>query len=139
VGAAFVVNVVSFAGVLAVLARWRRPVHLRSTPRETVSSAAIAAVRYVRYSPGIISVALRAGVTMFAASAILALLPSLARSVNDRPIVYGLLLGSFGFGAVVGAVTMQPARTRWSLDAVASGAVVILGAMIVASGAVPGS
>src|SRR4029453_16200510 len=42
----------------------------------------------------------------------------------------------FGSGAVLGALMMQPARDRWRLDIVVSGAVATLGAMIVAGGAV---
>ena len=136
VGAAFVVNVISFVGVLVVIARWQRPTRKRLMPLETVTGATVAALRYVRHSPEIRIVMLRAGVTMFAASALLALLPSLARSVSDRPIVYGLLLGCFGFGAVLGAVVMQPARARWTLEAVASSAVVILAVMVATAGAV---
>lgn len=136
VGAAFIVNVASFVGVLLVIARWQRPTRKRLLPVETVAGATVAAVRYVRYSPEIRLVMLRAGVTMCAASALLALLPSLAHSVNDRPIVYGLLLGFFGIGAVLGAVVMQPARARWPLETVASGAVAILGVMVTTAGVV---
>jgi MFS family permease len=81
-------------------------------------------------------VTLRAGLTMFAASAVLALLPSVARALSHQPIVYGVLLGCFGIGAVLGAVALQPARARWSLEAVASGAVVILGVMLIACGVI---
>jgi len=133
VGAAFVVNVVSFVGVIAVIARWKRPARKRLAPLETVSGATIAAVRYVRYSPELRFVMLRAGMTMFAASALLALLPTVARSISSRPIVYGLLLGCFGIGGVLGALAMQPARARWRLETVASGAVVLLGVMIAAA------
>jgi MFS family permease len=136
VGAAFVVNVISFVGVLVVIARWKRPARTRLVPLETVTGATVAALRYVRHSPEIRIVMVRAGVTMCAASALLALLPSLARSMSDRPIVYGVLLGCFGIGAVLGAVVMQSARARWTLDAVASSAVVILAVMIAAAGAV---
>jgi predicted MFS family arabinose efflux permease len=136
VGAAFVVNVISFVGVLVVIARWQPPSRKRLRPPETVTGAAVAALRYVRHSPEIRLVTLRAGVTMCAASALLALLPSVARSVSDRPIVYGLLLGCFGIGAVVGAVVMQAARARWTLDNVASGAVVMLAVMIATASAV---
>jgi MFS family permease len=138
VGAAFVVNVISFVGVLLVIARWQRPARKRLVPLETVTGATVAALRYVRHSPEIRVVTLRAGVTMCAASALLALLPSVARSVSDRPIVYGLLLGCFGLGAVLGAVVMQPARARWTLETVASSAVVILGVMIATAGAIQG-
>src|SRR5712691_6663292 len=104
VGAAFAANVLSFVGVVIVIARWKRPVHKRSTPPETVTGATVAAIRYVRYSPTLRKVMLRAGMTMFAASALLALLPSVARSVSDSATVYGVLLGSFGTGAVAGAL-----------------------------------
>jgi MFS family permease len=136
VGAAFAVNVLSFAGVIVVIARWKRAARKRYAPMETVGGATIAAVRYVRYSPTLRLVMLRAGVTMFAASALLALLPTIARSMSARATVYGMLLGCFGTGAVLGALAMQPARRRWSLETVASTAVVILGAMIMAAGAV---
>jgi predicted MFS family arabinose efflux permease len=136
VGAAFIVNVVSFIGVIVVIARWKRPVPRRLAPVETVSGASVAAVRYVRYSPQLRFMMLRAGLTMFAASALLALLPSVARSMSNRPIVYGMLLGCFGIGAVLGAIAMQPARARWRLEIVVSGAVAVLGVMIVAAGAV---
>src|SRR5262245_32204677 len=67
VGAAFVVNVVSFVGVIVVISRWNRPARKQSAPAETFSGATIAAVRYVRYSPVLRLVMVRAGVTMFAA------------------------------------------------------------------------
>jgi MFS family permease len=135
VSAAFAANVLSFVGVIIVIARWKRPARTRSTPPETVTGATVAAIRFVRYSPALRAVMLRAGITMFAASALLALLPAVAHNVSDSATVYGVLLGGFGTGAVVGALAMQPARGRWSLESVASGAVVILGAMIVATGA----
>ncbi len=135
VGAAFLVNVASFLGVILVIARWRRPVRQRSAPLETVAGATSAALRYVRYSPALRVVTLRASITMFAASALLALLPSVAQTMSGRATTYGVLLGCFGAGAVLGALTMQPARRRWSLEMVASGAVGLLGAMIVAAGA----
>jgi MFS family permease len=136
VGAAFIANVVSFAGAILVIARWKRPARTYVAAPETVSSATIAAVRYVRHSPELRFVMLRAGITMFAASALLALLPSVARDLSNRPISYGMLLGCFGTGAVLGALVMQPARARWSLDSVASVAVVVLGVMIVTAGEV---
>jgi len=127
VGAAFALNVVSFAGVIVLVARWKRPVRRRTTPPETLAGATVAALRYVRFSPPIRVLILRSGLTMFFASALLALMPSVARSISDSPTGYGILLGCFGAGAVLGALTMQPARARWSEDRVASGGVAILG------------
>src|SRR5258708_38050348 len=58
---------------------------------------------------------------MFFASGLLALLPSVAHEASKSPMGYGFLLGSFGFGAVLGALAMQRARPRWSAEAVVSG------------------
>jgi len=134
VGAAFALNVVSFAGVIVLVARWKRPVRRRTTPPETLAGATVAALRYVRFSPSIRVLILRSGLTMFFASALLALMPSVAKSISDSPTGYGILLGCFGAGAVLGALTMQPARARWSEDAVASGGVAILGLMTAIAG-----
>src|SRR5438309_12041761 len=71
VGAAFALNVVSFVGVIVLVARWKRPVRVRTTPPETLAGATIAALRYVRFSPSLRVLMLRAGVTMFFASALL--------------------------------------------------------------------
>ena len=134
VGAAFALNVVSFFGVILLVARWKRPIRRRTTPPETVGGATIAALRYVRFSPSLRGIMFRSGLTMFFASALLALMPSVARAVSDSPTGYGILLGCFGAGAVLGALVMQPARARWSTEAVASGGVAILGLMTVAAG-----
>jgi MFS family permease len=134
VGTAFALNVVSFAGVIVLVARWRRPVRRRTTPPETLAGATVAALRYVRFSPPIRVLILRSGLTMFFASALLALMPSVAKSISDSPTGYGILLGCFGAGAVLGALMMQPARARWSEDAVASGGVAILGFMTAITG-----
>jgi hypothetical protein len=49
---------------------------------------------------------------MFSASGLLALLPSIALRLNGSPVGYGVLLGCFGCGAVLGSPAMQRARTR---------------------------
>jgi MFS family permease len=136
IGAAFLVNVASFVGVILVVARWKRPVHKRTAPPETVGGATLAAIRYVRYAPAIRTLMLRSGVVMFFASASFALLPTVAHNVSNSAIGYGILLGCFGAGAVGGALVMQPARARWSTEAIASVAVALLGATIVATGLV---
>lgn len=136
VGTAFVVNAVSFVGVLIVIAGWKRPKQARTAPPEHVVAAMGAAIRYVRYSPGIQKLLIRNGSFVFFASGFLGLLPSLARSVNDSPSGYGFLLGSFGLGAVVGAVSLQRVRSNWPTDVVVSGAVVVVAVAIIAVSAV---
>jgi MFS family permease len=134
VGPAFAVNALSFVGVIVVVARWKRAPTRRTAPAETVGGATVAALRYLRYSPTMRGLILRSGTVMAFASAILALLPSVAERAIGTPLGYGFLLGCFGAGAICGALVMQPARARWSDEIVASAAVAILGAAIVATG-----
>nr|UXE45372.1 enterobactin exporter EntS [uncultured bacterium] len=130
VGAAFLVNVASFAGVIWIVVRWRRRPPVRPAPAETLGGATVAALRYVRHSPAIMGITARSGIVMFFGSAILALLPAVARRAGDTPLGYGFLLGCFGAGAVGGAVLSQRARARFSLDTVISGAIGMLGAVM---------
>jgi MFS family permease len=134
VGAAFVLNTVSFIGVIFVVARWKRVVPKRTSPRESVTGATVAAIRYVRYSPAIRVLLTRSGLVMFFASGLLALLPFLARIVKNSPTAYGLLLGCFGLGAVLGALLMQHARARWSTEAVVTAGVATFGIASMAAG-----
>jgi MFS family permease len=136
VGAAFLVNVISFLGVIIVVARWKRPVRTRTTPPETLRGATVAAIRYVRNVPATRAVMLRSGVVLFFASAPFALLPTISHDVSGSPIAYGVLLGCFGVGAVAGALVMQSARSWASTEAIVSAASVILGGTILALAAV---
>jgi MFS family permease len=133
VAAAFAANCVSFVGVILVVARWKRPVRKRTAPPETMSGATVAALRYVNHSPEILTVLMRTGVVMFFSSALFALLPSVAKSVNQTAIGYGLLLGCFGAGAIVGALIMQPARARCSIEVIVSTGILIFGLVILAT------
>jgi len=138
VGAAFALNVVSFFGVIVVVWRWRRTGRHRTTPAESLGGATVAAIRYVNNSPVVRGLMVRAGVTSFFVSGLLSLLPALARDVSGSAGGFGVLLGCFGGGAVLGALMLQPARARWSSETVASAGVVVLGATIALASAVHG-
>jgi MFS family permease len=134
VGTAFAINAASFVGVILVVARWRRRPRKRTTPPETLSGATLAGVRYVRFSPGLRTLLFRSGMVMFFASGLLALLPAVSHEVSKNPAGYGFLLGSFGFGAVLGALAIQRARARWSAEAAVSGGVLVFGLSMIAAG-----
>ncbi len=109
--AAFVINAFSYIALIAVLARWKPPRVERVLPRETLLIAMGAGVRYVAMSPNIRSVILRSFAFGFGGIVALALLPLIARDlVQGGPVVFGVLLGAFGAGAVVGA--FMSARLR---------------------------
>jgi len=120
VGTAFAFNAFSFLGVIAVIAKWKRPARKSTLPVETFRGATAAAVRYVRYSPGIRRLLLRSAVLIFFTSSFWALLPTAARELSKSPIAYGFLLGFFGVGAVLGAVVLQRTRSKLSTETLLS-------------------
>jgi MFS family permease len=119
---AFALNAFSFLGVIFVIAKWKRPVRPNKLPAETFRGATSAAVRYVRYSPGIRTLLLRAGLLVFFTSSFWALLPAAAKELSKSPIAYGFLLGFFGTGAVLGAMVLQRMRARLSAETLLSAA-----------------
>jgi MFS family permease len=133
VGTAFTLNALSFLGVIIVIARWKRPARKSRLPAETLRGASAAAIRYVRYSPGIRTVLVRSACVIFFASAFWALLPGVANGLSKSSVGYGLLLGFFGAGAVLGAVLLQRAGAALSKEAILSAATVTFGAMVVST------
>lgn len=116
-GAAFVINALSYTGMLLVLTRWRPQRPPRLLPRERIGDAMMAGIRYVAMSPTLWTVQLRAGLFGLAASATPALMPLVARDlVQGGALTYGLLLGAFGVGAVGGALASTPLRGKWSTE-----------------------
>lgn len=115
--AAFVVNACSYVGLIVVLLRWKAPPQPRLLPREPLRTAMAAGLRYVAMSPAILSVLLRATLFGLAASAVMALMPLMARDqVGGGPFSFGLLLGAFGVGAVTAALSSSRLRQRLSTE-----------------------
>jgi MFS family permease len=130
-GTTFLLNAVSFFGVILFLYRWKRPVEASATPRG-VWSAMGDGFAYVRESGLAKSVLLRAGTFSVAAVAMLALLPIIARPFGARG--YGVLLGCFGLGAMMGAAAMPRVRERLSVDGLVGAAIVVFAGMTFAAG-----
>ena len=117
-GTVFLVNAATFAAVIAVLAAWHSATRASDAlPREHVGEAVRAGGRYVAASPALRAILIRAGLFIFFASAIWALLPLTAQSaLHLGSGGYGLLLGSVGIGAVAGAGLLPRLRARGSPD-----------------------
>lgn len=130
VGTAFTLNALSFLGVLWVIARWKRPTRQVALPRETLTGATRAAIRYTRNSPQMLTVLGRIASIMFFASAFWALLPTVAHGLHGSSTLYGLLLTAFGGGAVLGAIGLQRARSFFPAEAIlAIGTTIFAGAL----------
>ena len=112
-GTVFLINAATFLAVLAVIAWWRSTPPAHALPREHAGQAIQAGGRYVAASPALRVILLRAGLFIFFASSIWALLPLTARrQLHLGSGGYGLLLGCVGVGAVAGAAVLPVLRAR---------------------------
>lgn len=132
-GVAFLMNAVSFFGVIFILYRWKR-LEPDSPRTERVFESMQAGFRYVRSTPLVHCVLIRTGAFSVAASSLLALLPLIATHCGQGATGYGLLLGSFGLGALAGAGLLPRLKTFYSVDRVVATAIVIFALMTFAAG-----
>jgi MFS family permease len=128
---AFLLNAASFFGVIFFLYRWKRP-HHEQVETGRMWDAMGAGLRYMRGDSLVRSVLIRTGAFSVAASSLPALLPLLARPYGASG--YGLLLGSFGLGALSGAAVLPRLRSRLSVDGVVAFAILLFATMTFASG-----
>lgn len=78
--AAFTLNALSYLPLLGALLRWRPDIAPRTAPPEAFLPAMAAGLRYVALSPNLMRVILRGALFGFAAVAVLALLPLVAKA-----------------------------------------------------------
>jgi MFS family permease len=117
--AAFAVNTMSYFALIYALMRWKPSYPATTLPREALGSAIFAGLRYISMSPNLQKVMLRGLIFGISASSILALLPIVALElVVGGPLTYGLMLGSFGIGAIGGAVLNARLRERFSSETI---------------------
>jgi len=134
-GVAFLLNAASFFGVIFFLYRWKRP-SFEHAEKGRVLESMRAGFRYVRSDQVVHCVLIRTGAFSIAASSLLALLPIIARHCQYGATGYGLLLGSFGLGALAGAMVLPRLRTQLSVDGVVAVAIVLFAVMTFATGRV---
>jgi MFS family permease len=132
-GVAFLLNAASFFGVIFFLYRWKRP-HYEHVETGRVTDAMLTGLRFVRGAPVVRCVLIRTGAFSLAASSLPALLPILARPHGATG--YGLLLGSFGLGALAGAAALPRLRSRLSVDGLVVFGTLLFAAMSFAAGRV---
>ncbi|UNO44398.1 MFS transporter [Streptomyces sp. MST-110588] len=135
--ATFALNALSFLGVLIVLYAWRRPAAHRPLGSEHIRGAIRAGARYVRRAPMFGAVIGRSGLFMLFAGGLWALLPAIARGpLGMSAGGYGLLLGSVGAGAVLGAIALPALRPRMTVNAMVTAAMVLYAATMAVIGLV---
>ena len=105
--AAFAANAVLYLPLLVVLFLWNRVHEPSRLPRERLNRAMVSGVRYITNSPSIRIVLTRTLVTGILGGSISALMPLIARDLlHGGAQTYGVMLGAFGMGAVIGALNI---------------------------------
>lgn len=121
----FVLNALSFLGLIAVLAFNKLPRTPATLPPEPVHRAMAAGLRYVAMSPVLQTIFVRGSLFGLGASALWSLAPLVAQTqLHGDSVEYGLLLGGFGIGsllAAAGAVYVRGFVGNERLFAIATG------------------
>jgi len=118
-GWVFALNSASFAGVIYILWRWKRtPIYKSALPAERIAGSVRSGLRYLRYSPSLQAPLIRAFIFTFFVSVVWSLLALVAkRDMHHQGAMgYGILNGSLGVGAVIGATTLARIRKRIDAD-----------------------
>src|ERR1700712_1780329 len=130
--AAFATNALLYLPLLVVLFLWNRASEPSRLPRERLNRAIVSGVRYIANSPSIRIVLARTLVTGLIGGSVSALMPLVARDLlHGGAQTYGIMLGAFGMGAVIGALNISEVRKRLSGEAT------IRSCAISMSGAIP--
>lgn len=140
VGAAFLLNALSFVAVIEVL---RRHASIRTAteaardarPREPLRAAALAAFRELRGSPDLQRCHAAVAMFAFAAAGVTALLPTFARrAVGAQVGDYGALIAGLGTGGVLGAAVLPRLRRSRRARTLVASAMATYGACILVLG-----
>jgi MFS family permease len=114
----FLLNSLSFVGVILVLYQWKRhPLFKSALPAERIFGSMRSGLRYVQFAPLLRAALMRVSVFTFFVSAVWSLLAVVAaRDLHQGALGYGILNGSMGLGAVIGATMLPRVRRRLSAD-----------------------
>jgi MFS family permease len=131
--AAFAANAVLYVPLFTVLFLWRRAMAPSRLPRERLSRAIVSGVRYISNSPSIRIVLTRTLVTGVLGGSVSALMPLVARDLlHGGAQTYGIMLGAFGMGAVIGALNIAEMRKRMTGEAAVRACALSMGGAIAA-------
>lgn len=130
----FLLNSLSFVGVILVLYKWKRnPLFKSALPAERIYGSMRAGLRYVQFAPPLKAALIRVFVFTIFVSAVWSLLAVVAaRDLHQGALGYGILNGSMGLGAVLGATSLPRLRRKLSADIIiAMSTVVFVGTLLI--------
>jgi hypothetical protein len=129
--AAFAANAVLYLPLLVVLFLWQRVSEPSRLPREKLNRAIVSGVRYIANSPPIKIVLTRTFVTGVIGGAVSALMPLVVRDLlHGGAQLYGIMLGAFGMGAVIGALNIAAVRRQFRGESAIRACTLSMGAAI---------
>ena len=145
--AVFFLNAAAFIGMFIILSKLpKKSTVLQSNldeyqnqaslPPENIIRAIRVQLRYIRYSQAARVLIVRAGLFTLCSSALLSLLPFLSRhELGLDSTGFGLILGSFGMGAIIGGIIILPRlRPKISVESLILGSIVLLSIVTFAIG-----
>jgi MFS family permease len=131
--AAFAANALLYIPLMVVLFLWRRSSEPSRLPRERLNRAIVSGVRYIANSPSIRIVLARTFVMGVLGGSVSALMPLVVRDLlHGGAQTYGIMLGAFGMGAVIGALNIAEMRKRLSGEAAIRACALSMGGAIAA-------
>ncbi|MEZ5176618.1 MAG: MFS transporter [Acidimicrobiia bacterium] len=102
-GIAFAFNAATYLGVIVVLARFGSQRFVRQDA-EPIGSAMATGLRFARFTPAFRRLLAVAGAFAITSAVVQSMLPNVSGSaLGGSALLYGLLLGAMGIGALVGA------------------------------------
>lgn len=114
---AFVINALSYIGMLATLLWWRPAQRPNLLPPEPLATAIATGVRYVSLAPHLLAILARCVLFATPMAAVPALMPIVARDLlGGGAPTFGVLLAGFGIGAMTAALSSAALRSRYSSD-----------------------
>lgn len=114
---AFALNALSYIALIVVLLRWRPAMPPRQ--RHPILASVMAGVRFCAGSSPVRRVLTRGFAFGFFGISYLALVPVLVREqLRGSEVDFGLMLGAYGFGSIITALWVAPARHRWGSERV---------------------
>lgn len=132
VGIVFLLNSISFLGVITVLFRWRRTHRPRAAYPEDMTGAIRAGMRYVRHATEVRNVLIRAGGFILFESALWATLPLFAQGkLKISAGAYGVLMACLGLGAITAGAFFRYLSRRFSTNGLVSGSTILAAVMLI--------
>lgn len=134
--AAFAINACFYIPLWLAFLVWSRKHVPSRLPPERIDRAIMSGARFARHSPPIRTVMIRAFVFALCSASSTALAPLVAKQLlHGNAGVYGIMLGSTGIGAVIGALFIGSLRARFSAEFVQRFCAIATGIGLVVMGA----